>query len=459
MRVLREGPLKITKASVEAAWRRREADSRLVIGDATCRGLALVTNPTGQTWRFDFKPRGVNPATGARFASQSVTIGNPESHSVDAARGVAGALKAQTQTGADPSAERKAAIAAARAARAKAAADAFTVAALIELYAEKHVASLRPATRRDVLSRLRLHLAPIADMPAPSIGRREAALVVDAAGQAGATTARRVRDYARAMWGWAADRGTLPEGQANPWESARAPGRDVPRERVLDGAETGLVWRAAGTIQAPHGPLVRFAVLTLARREEVTAMTWGEVAPDLSAWTQPGARTKNGKPHVVHLSKPARVVLRRLLGAVDGKPLPALPKADRLVFRLGDNRPVTTHSWVKRQLDAAVAKELAVAGDDAPEPIAAWVLHDFRRSGVTWLAGAGFAPHVADRLLNHVQGTIKGVAAIYQRGEFIAERRAALDAWGAHVLASAEGGTIAANVASLDAARATRAAG
>ena len=36
---------------------------------------------------------------------------------------------------------------------------------------------------------------------------------------------------------------------------------------------------------------------------------------------------------------------------------------------------------------------------------------------------------MADRLLNHVQGTISGVAAIYQRGEFLAERKVALEAW------------------------------
>ena len=53
------------------------------------------------------------------------------------------------------------------------------------------------------------------------------------------------------------------------------------------------------------------------------------------------------------------------------------------------------------------------------------------------MAGAGFAPHVADRLLNHVEGAIRGVAAVYQRGEFLAERKAALEAWARHVLGCA----------------------
>ena len=80
-------------------------------------------------------------------------------------------------------------------------------------------------------------------------------------------------------------------------------------------------------------------------------------------------------------------------------------------------------------------------------------MHDFRRSGVTWLAGAGFAPHVADKLLNHTQGTIKGVAAIYQRGEFAEERKRALDAWGVHVVVQAEGKPASDKVADLAAHR------
>ena len=47
--------------------------------------------------------------------------------------------------------------------------------------------------------------------------------------------------------------------------------------------------------------------------------------------------------------------------------------------------------------------------------------------------GSGVAPHVADKILNHQSGTISGVAAVYQRHEFLAERQAALDLWGAHI--------------------------
>ena len=49
------------------------------------------------------------------------------------------------------------------------------------------------------------------------------------------------------------------------------------------------------------------------------------------------------------------------------------------------------------------------------------------------MARLGVAPHVADKILNHQAGTISGVAAVYQRHEFLAERRTALDTWGAHI--------------------------
>ena len=65
------------------------------------------------------------------------------------------------------------------------------------------------------------------------------------------------------------------------------------------------------------------------------------------------------------------------------------------------------------------------------------------------MARLGVAPHVADKILNHQAGTISGVAAVYQRHEFLAERRDALEQWGAHVaaiLAEATSGEFSAKI-------------
>jgi hypothetical protein len=40
---------------------------------------------------------------------------------------------------------------------------------------------------------------------------------------------------------------------------------------------------------------------------------------------------------------------------------------------------------------------------------------------------------VSDRVLNHISGTIRGVARIYNRSQYSVERKAALDAWGRHI--------------------------
>ena len=70
---------------------------------------------------------------------------------------------------------------------------------------------------------------------------------------------------------------------------------------------------------------------------------------------------------------------------------------------------------------------------DLPQPDGPMMETNSPGAGVTALADAGFPPHVCDRLLNHVSGTIRGVAAVYQRAEFLAERKAALTAWAKQV--------------------------
>jgi hypothetical protein len=49
------------------------------------------------------------------------------------------------------------------------------------------------------------------------------------------------------------------------------------------------------------------------------------------------------------------------------------------------------------------------------------------------MARLNIPPHVVDKVLNHVSGTIRGVAAVYNRFEYLEERRAALEAWSTYV--------------------------
>ena len=193
------------------------------------------------------------------------------------------------------------------------------------------------------------------------------------------------------------------------------------------------MWRAAGTLGHPFGPLVRLLLLTAQRREEVAGMRWSEVSADMAVWTIPAKRAKNGAAHVVHLAPEARAVLASV---------PRIAGSD-FVFTTTGRTAASGFSKAKERVDAAIAKARAETAVDAgadPEAMPAWRFHDLRRSAVTWLAGAGFPPNVCDKLLNHVTTTgLSHVARVYQRAEFLPERRAALEAWARHVIICGEG--------------------
>ena len=61
--------------------------------------------------------------------------------------------------------------------------------------------------------------------------------------------------------------------------------------------------------------------------------------------------------------------------------------------------------------------------------IAPWTLHDLRRTFATDLAALGTPIHITEKLLNHISGTVSGVAAVYNRHAYMDEMRAAIDAW------------------------------
>lgn len=416
--------------------------------DTDCRGLGVRATASGGKL---FLVQWTDPATGRKVREP---LGAWGALTVDKAREAARIRLGRVAAGFDPKAElaaRKAEDARQREAAAAAKREAaFTLEALIAEWETLHLAARRPSYAKRAPRTLRLAFPRQLDAPASRLTHDDVTKALDARVEAGEPNAARlILTAGRACYGWAVKRRKLP---LNPFAGLPPiEGAYVQRERVLTDGEVGEVWRAAGALPAPHGPLVRFLLLTLARREEAGSMTWGEVAPDLSTWTQPAARTKNGRPHVVHLSAPARAILRAMLGAKPGDKLPALPPAERLVFGLGSGKPISSQSWMKRTMGTAIAEARAKHG--TAEPMPDWTFHDFRRTGVTWLAGAGFPPHIADRLLNHVQGTIRGVAAVYQRNEFLPERRAALDAWGAHVAAMGEGRELPGKVADLAAAR------
>src|SRR5262249_62068003 len=120
----------------------------------------------------------------------------------------------------------------------------------------------------------------------------------------------RAAAYGRACFAGAMKRGTV---RNNPFAELPFPTAVTKRDRVLSDKEAAAIWRAAGEAARPYGTIVRLLMLTAQRRDEVAGITWAEISEDLTTWTIPGTRTKNGVPHLVPLSQPARELLQDLL--------------------------------------------------------------------------------------------------------------------------------------------------
>lgn len=438
-----EGPVKITKATVEAAWKRRRKDVRLVVRDAECRGLALVVNPTGMAWRYDFKPRGTNPRNGRRWPSASVSIGTPESHSPDKARQQANRHKGSTVTGRNPAAERRAKLDAAdaqaaaemEAERRHAAADARRAATalgvLVDTYAK--VLPTRPKLRGAGLPCLR-HAREDA-------GRARAAIkAMDADARPVADlTARDVRAMldadagrparARAMYGslsrfvdWCMDAGHVEANVCAAVPRQRRPKVVQARAHYLTLPELATVWRAAEGLEFPvWRDFVRFLMAVPCRRGEAAALDWADLDLAAGEWRQAAGTTKNGEAHRLHLHTLALDLLRARHKAA-GKP------GAGLVFPSPSaGVQLSTFSQIKAALD----------GRDALAGMAGWRWHDFRRSFATALGEAGVSEAVADAVLNHKQSATRGgVLGVYQRAQRWPEQVKAMQAYGTALAAA-----------------------
>src|SRR5215470_492737 len=131
------------------------------------------------------------------------------------------------------------------------------------------------------------------------------------------------------------------------------------RERILTDDELRAVWRAAETSAGPFGRLVRFILLTAARRTEAAAMTWGELNEE---WTLPASRNKT------------KVDLVRPLSAEAWAVLPAKVVGCPFVFTTEGTNPISSYTACKSKLDKQVVKELRyIAEKQKDEALLAYV--------------------------------------------------------------------------------------
>jgi integrase len=240
------------------------------------------------------------------------------------------------------------------------------------------------------------------------ITKRDVHELLDSIADRGAPImARRVQAYVRRFFRWCIERDIL---KVDPTAGMRRVGNGKSRDRVLTDNELLRVWRAG---VGPYGAVVRMLALTGARREEIAQLRWSEI--DRGTIKLEGDRTKTGAPHIIPLSDPAKSLLESTprIGGTE------------YVFTYGGTKPISGWSKCKLVLDAASG-------------VTDWRIHDLRRTVATGLQKLGVNLQTIEAVLGHVSGSRSGVVGVYQRHSFDAEKRAALDAWGAHVMALLE---------------------
>jgi integrase len=365
-------------------------DVRKEVSDLGARGLYLLAYPTG---RKGFCVRYRHPQSGK---NRKLVL--PYGLTLAEARKAAATALADVEKGIDPAAAKLAAKGTAAIAAAN------TIAAVCADYMALEGKKLRTTVQRDSILRRQIYPA-IGDRPVASVTRGEIVRLLD---RIEATTGPRAADMVlnviRKVFNWHAVRDEtfrtpIVKGMARTSPADRA------RSRILSDDEIRTVWRAADGDTSPFGALVKFLLLTGARRNEAAALEWSEITG--TDWLLPPERNKTKKPLLRPLSAAALALIEaqpRILGS-------------RFVFTSTGRRPLVGLGWAKRKFDQQC-------------DVRDWILHDLRRTARSLMSRAGVASDIAERCLGHLLG---GVRKVYDRHEYHAEKQHAFEALAAMI--------------------------
>ena len=264
----------------------------------------------------------------------------------------------------------------------------------LETYLEKQAASLRPLSLYQINRTLRRHFHWQKSLR--EIRHNDVVLALDAI-KASSERAHALKDI-RAFFNWCIPRHL----DVSPCVGIKKPPQKA-RERVLDDSELRAVWRRAEEIGYPYGSIVQLLILTGQRCGETAALRWDWIKNDTI--TIPAPFAKNAHATTIPIGSKARSILN------------SVPRIGPLLFpaRGHAEKPFQGFGVSKIALDKCGVEN--------------FTHHDLRRTFATNLAALGTPIHVTEKLLNHISGTVSGIAAIYNRHAYMDEMRTAVAAW------------------------------
>lgn len=383
--------MKLTQTGIARLCVLSAGESDKIFFDDEVSGFGLRVRKGGsRKWVVHYRQGGIQ---------RRHTLGLASVLTVEEARRKARKVLVDVDDGKDPAAAKVA----------KRAAAGLIFSSVMEDYLAARQRDMKPRSHQECTRHLKLHWKPLHGLAIASVSRPVvAARLRDIAAKSGAVAADRARSTLSAMFTWAIGEGLC---DVNPVIGTNKASEDKPRERVLSDTELAAIWNAAP--DNGYGRIVRLLMLTAQRREEIGSLRWREIEGEGNAalLALPSHRTKNSRQHDVPLSAMALAVLE------------ACPKVTGRDYVFGDGEGGYS-GWSRSKIAL-----------DEKSKLKDWTLHDLRRTAATRMADLGVQPHVIEAVLNHASGHKAGVAGIYNRSTYAAEKRAALDLWANHVTA------------------------
>lgn len=387
---------------------------RIEIADPGARGLYVVVQASGiKSFALRYRLRGKpQKLTLGRWQSAAADLGKtaPEPKigdvlSLAGARKLATTAMLQLGRGIDPADERRQR------------SEETTISEMLDDFVNRYCKTEKKLRSTDQIESAfeRLVKPDLGDLSVYELRRSHVTdMLDDIADENGPVAADRTLAYFRKACNWYA---TRDDRFNSPIVPGMARSEYEARSRILADDEIRDLWAALDKIVEPvcYASFVKSLLLCATRRNESAQAHSREIDGD--QWIIPGSRYKRlpkhkGCDHLILLSPQAKAL-------IGDKPEGFKGNSWFVFSTTGGQKPIAGFSKMKLAIDKAIADLRKQEGRD---PMPPWRLHDLRRTGRTLLSRAGVEPDHAERCMGHIVGGVRGV---YDRYEFVEEKRAA----------------------------------
>jgi integrase len=379
--------------------------SRVEISDELKPGLVLRVSKKGnKTFVYRYRVHGT---------SKRYTIGKYPIISLSKARTLADELYLQAKQEKDPQKEKMLS-------RRR---EIITIKDLADTYKKRHLPTLKKSTREDYKRRIdNFIVSEIGDIEINELSRINIIEFLEEIAEDAPIQSNRVRAILSSMYSFGMKKALC---EFNPVSTVKPLGEENTRDRVYSEKEIAELWKAFELENTPFQQVFKMLLITGQRLGETRRMKWTDINND--TWIIPEEETKAKRTHYVPLSEFALELLEEMK-EINGDSDYVFQSTAKV------NEPI---GWLQH---SAVRVSKASKVTD-------FRIHDLRRTSASFMAKMGVNRTVLGKVLNHkgLAGDSK-VTAVYDRHDYMNEKRVALENWTIHLKGIINGAETKANV-------------